>query len=103
MNLPLITAMVSVLGIWAKFCNIAFQFDSLPSFLPSFLPPASPSFLPSLLPLPFLPQSFLPSFLPLLVSFYVLFDAFVLFWCMFVYFLMHFYVCFDASPIYSNQ
>ena len=37
MNLPLITGMVSVLGIWAKLCNIAFQFHSLLSFLPPFL------------------------------------------------------------------
>ena len=96
--------MVSVLGIWAKLCNIAFQFHSLPSFhpaspsflpcflasflptclptyLPSFLPLALPSFLACLLPLPFLPRSFFPSFARF-----------------FLFFLMHFNFYFDASP-----
>ena len=91
MNLPLITAMVSALGIWAKFCNIAFQFHSLPFWLPSFLPkanflpaflpcflasflPSFPSFLPSFLFLSCFVPSFLPSFLP-----FFLFDVFLRF------------------------
>ena len=110
MNLPLITAMVSALGIWEKFCNIAFQFhsgnhngqalalsfvqkatESQPSFLPSFLPALLPSFVPSFL------SSFLPSFLSSFLFFLSLFMSMLFCCCIFL--LLMLCCLFDASPV----